>query len=115
MSNTIPDDFPRRVSNASLAGAMPKLAVRLTPDGKYSNIATDAEHLKAYENAEDLAQHLKTYVQRKQKENPTWSLEFNLARARKGVESKMSSGEWDLEPLELAWVIKRLEELIAPY
>jgi len=113
MKKTVPDDFPRRTLSASLSGAMPKLAVRLMPDGTYSNKATDAEHQQAYENAEELAQHLKDYVLRKHGENPDWSREFNLARTRRGVEAKMHSGQWDLEAPELDWVMKRLVELLA--
>lgn len=113
MSDTIPDGFPRRTLNASLSGAMPKLAVRLMPDGTYSNMAGDAEHREAYEDAEDLAQHLKNYVLRKERENPAWTREFNLERTRKGVEAKIRAGAWDLEPPELEWVMKRLVELLA--
>ncbi|MBF6618287.1 MAG: hypothetical protein ITG07_16360 [Candidimonas sp.] len=112
MSNTVPDDFPRRTISASLTGAMPKLAVRLTDDGIYSNLASDAEHQEAYENAEDLAQHLKNYVLRKHRENPDWSREFNLERTRRGVEAKMRSGDWDLEVPELDWVMRRLVEIL---
>lgn len=113
MSAAIPDDFPRRTLNAALTGAMPKLSVRLMPDGTYSNVVSDDEHREAYENAEDLAQHLKTYVLRKEHENPEWTREYNLERTKKGVEKKMSSGEWDLEPPELVWVMKRVLELLA--
>jgi hypothetical protein len=112
MSNTVPDNFPRRTLNASLSGAMPKLAVRLRDDGTYSNLASDAERQQVYENAEDLAQHLKNYVLRKQRENPAWSLEYNLQRAKRGVEAKMSSGEWDLETPELGWIMRRVVELL---
>lgn len=113
MSATIPDDFPRRIHTAALTGAMPKLSVRLMPDGTYSNMASDDEHREAYENAEDLAQHLKAYVLRKELENPDWTREYNLERTKRGVESKMRSGEWDLELPELTWVMKRLVELLA--
>lgn len=113
MSDAIPDDFPRRIHTAALTGAMPKLSVRLMPDGTYSNMASDDEHREAYENAEDLAQHLKTYVQRKERENPDWSRKYNLERTKRGVESKMRSGEWDLEPPELDWVMARVVELLA--
>lgn len=109
----IPKDFPRRTLLASLPGAAPKLAVRLMADGTYSNLASDAEYLEAYENAEDLAQNLKGYVLRKERENRDWTREFNLARTRRGVESKMRTGVWDLEPGELTWVMKRLVELLA--
>lgn len=108
----IPEDFPRRTLNTALTGAAPKLAVRLMPDGTYSNMATDAEHLRAYENAEDLAQHLKIYVLRKEQQNLNWTREFNLDRTRRGVETKMRSGEWDLESEELNWVMKRVVELL---
>lgn len=113
MTADIPKDFPRRTLNAALTGAAPKLAVRLMPDGTYSNMATEAEHQVAYENAEDLAQHLKNYVLRKEKENPDWSREFNLERTKKGVETKMRNGEWDLESPELDWVMRRVVELLA--
>lgn len=113
MTAEIPKDFPRRVLNAALTGAAPKLSVRLMPDGTYSNLANDAEYQEAYENAEDLAQHLKTYVLRKEQENPNWTREFNLGRTKRGVEAKMRSGEWDLEPEELDWIMKRLVQLLA--
>ncbi len=113
MTAEIPEDFPRRTLNVALTGAAPKLAVRLMPDGTYSNLANDDEHRRAYENAEDLAQHLKTYVLRKEAENPDWTREFNLARTKKGVESKMRSGVWDLDSEELTWVMKRLAALLA--
>lgn len=113
MTAEIPKDFPRRTLLASLSGAAPKLAVRLMDDGTYSNVATDDEHRLAYENAEDLAQHLKTYALRKEKENPDWTREFNFDRIRRGVGAKMRSGEWDLEAAELDWVMKRLADLLA--
>ena len=109
----IPKDFPRRILKASLSGAAPKLAVRLMPDGTYSNTASDTEYQVAYENAEDLAQHLKTYALRKEQENPGWTREFNLERVKKGVESKIRTGVWDLEPAELEWVMRRVVELLA--
>lgn len=108
----IPENFPRRVLSASLTGAAPKLSVRLMPDGAYSNMASDAEYQEAYENAEDLAQHLKVYALRKERENPDWSREFNLQRVKRGVEAKMDSGEWDLESAEMDWVMRRLVELL---
>lgn len=108
----IPEDFPRRTLLGSLTGAAPKLSVKLMEDGTYSNLASDAEYEEAYENAEDLAQHLKNYVLRKEREHPDWSREFNLSRTRRGVEAKMRSGDWDLEPPELDWVMKRLLELL---
>lgn len=112
MTADIPEDFPRRTLDASLAGAAPKLAVRLMPDGTYSNMASDAEYQEAYENAEDLAQHLKTYALRKEQENPDWTREFNLERAKKGVESKIRTGVWDLEAAELEWVMRRVVDLL---
>lgn len=92
---------------------MPKLAVRLMPDGTYSNLASDAGHQAAYENAEVLVQHLKAYVLRKERENPDWTREYNLARTKKGVEQRIRSGEWDLDPPKLEWVFKRVVELLA--
>ncbi|WP_345797612.1 hypothetical protein [Castellaniella sp. MT123] len=108
----IPDNFPRRKIMSSVAGKAPKLAVRKTADGQYSNYVDDTEHLQAYENAEDLAQQFKKYGQRKEREHPEWTREFNLSRIGKGIETKVRSSQWDITPDEQQWIMKRLTQLL---
>lgn len=111
--DAIPADFPRRTLLGSLSGTTPKLSVRLTADGMYTNAMSDEEYLQAYENAEDLAQHLKTYVLRKEQERPDWGREGVLDRVRKAVDDKFRAGKWDIVPEEQEWVMKRVVQLLA--
>lgn len=113
MVTAIPKDFPRRTLLGSLPGAAPKLSVRLTAEGTYTNAVSDAEYLEAYERAEELARELKDYALRKERENPEWTREFNLARIKKAVAAKFRDKKWDVEPAEQEWVMKRLEQLLA--
>src|SRR5690606_39163406 len=109
----IPSDFPRRVVHSSLSGAMPKLSVRLTAAGTYTNAVSDEEYLLAYENAEALAQYLKSYVLEKEHEHPNSDRQDMLDRIKIAVNDKFKSGTWDIEPAEQAWVMKRLKALLA--
>ncbi len=113
MIDGIPKDFPRRVVHSSLSGAMPKLSVRLAPDGTYTNAVSDDEYLLTYENAEALAQYLKKYTLQKEKEHPDWRREDTLDRIGTAINDKFKAGTWDFEPAEQAWVMKRLIELLA--
>lgn len=97
---------------SGLSGAVPKFSVRRTEDGKYTNFVSEEEHLQAYQNAEDLAHQLKAYALRKERENPTWTREFNMARIKAGLAEKFRSGEWDVVPAEQAWVMQRVAELL---
>ncbi|MBV2180715.1 MAG: hypothetical protein KUL86_05705 [Castellaniella sp.] len=97
---------------SSVAGKAPKLAIRKTADNQYTDYVDDTEHLQAYENAEDLAQQLKKYGQRKEREHPEWTREFNLSRIRKGIENKVHSSEWNITPDEKQWIMERLAQLL---
>ncbi len=108
----IPEDFPRRVIQSSLSGAAPKLAVRLASDGTYTNTVDNEEYLLAYENAEALAQFLTSYVLKKETEHPEWSREDVLSRVESSLAGKYRTGKWDIEPLEQAWVMRRLARLL---
>lgn len=108
----IPLDFPRRTVTGSLSGAMPKLSVRLGADGTYTNLVGDEAHLAAYENAEHLAQSLKTYVLRKEVEHPEWGRDDVLRRVKNSLSEKHRSGQWDVEPPEQDWIMQRLSQLL---
>lgn len=109
----IPADFPRRAINRSLSGAMPKLSVRLTADGTYTNAVSDEEQQLAYQNAENLAQFLKDYVLKKEAEHPEWGRDGVISRVETSLGDKYRTGKWDIEPPEQAWVIQRLVQLLA--
>lgn len=108
----IPDNFPRRTLMGSVGGAAPKFLVRETDEGQYSAFVDDEEYRQAYENAEHLAQQLKGYALRKERENPAWTREFNLKRIREGIQAKVRSSEWDFTVDEQAWIIQRLNQLL---
>lgn len=109
---SIPMDFPRRAILSGLAGAVSKYSVRRTEDGKYTNFVSDDEYLQAYQNAEDLAQELKSYALRKERENPNWTRDFNLERIKSGLNEKFRTGEWDVVPSEQDWIMQRIAELL---
>lgn len=108
----IPQHFPRRIIMSSLSGAMPKLSVRRDADSTYTNLVSDEAHLAAYENAEHLAQSLKTYVLRKEVEHPEWGRADVLRRVKNSMAEKHRSGQWDVEPSEQAWIMQRLVQLL---
>jgi len=109
---TIPDDFPGGAPLASLAGAQPKLAVRLV-NGKYIVGLTEEERLERYEVCEDLAQQFAVYCARKISENRSLTHDLALARARVGFARKVSLGEWDFSEAEQDWVMKRAQQILA--
>lgn len=108
----VPDDFPRRAMMCGLDGAVLKFSARKTQDGKFSALVPDEEHQEAYENAEDLATQLVGYARRKERENPSWSREWNLQRIRDGIAEKVRIREWDFTPDEQEWIMQRLISLL---
>ena len=82
----IPDDFPREMYLASVAGAQPKFAVRRDGD-RYTAFLLDDERQERYEACKDLAQQLAEYCERKARENPEWTAEFT-SNARREVSLK---------------------------
>lgn len=107
----VPDDFPREPPRASLAGSQPKLAVR-SVDGKYRVGLTDEKLLERYDACEDLARQLASYCARKASEQPSWTRDLNLARARDGLARKVASGQWDVSTAEQHWVMARVQQLL---
>jgi hypothetical protein len=107
-----PEDFPRRTMASGLDGAVTKFSARRLEGGGFSALVPDEEHQEAYENALDLSTQLVGYARRKQRENPTWTREFNLQRIRDGIAAKVQSREWDFTPDEQAWIMTRLIALL---
>lgn len=107
-----PEDFPRRTMASGLGGAVLKFSARRLEDGGFSALVPDEEHQQAYENALDLSSQLVGYALRKERENPTWTREFNLQRIRDGIAAKVESREWDFTPAEQTWIMMRLVTLL---
>lgn len=107
-----PADFPRRTMASGLDGAVLKFSARELKGGGFSALVPDEEHQEAYENALDLATQLVGYAQRKERENPDWTRQFNLQRIRDGIAEKVRVREWDFTPDEQEWVMKRLIALL---
>lgn len=107
--SNVPADFPRGIL-AAVAGVQPKLCVRLI-DGKYVSGWTEEELLSRYENCEDLAHQLVSYLTRKATENPDWTREFNLNRVVNALAVKAQRGEWDITTEEQAWIMARIQAI----
>lgn len=107
---TVPADFPRGIP-AAVPGVHPKLCVRLI-DGKYVSGWTNEELYCRYDNCEDLARQLVSYVTRKAIENPDWTREFNLNRLEKALASKGQSGVWDITTDEQVWIMARTKAIL---
>jgi hypothetical protein len=110
MHRQIPDDFPRDPVLGSVTGVQPKLLVREV-DGRYQAGLTEEELWMRYDVCEDLAGQLSKYVHRKVA-TTEMSRDVALSRAEKGARLKVDSGEWEFSQPELAWVMKRTEELL---
>jgi hypothetical protein len=104
-------DFPREPSPGVVPGAQPKLLAR-EKDGRYFTGPTDEELRTRHEVCEDLARQLSAYTSRKMLQFG-WSLADALAKVERSVNRKVSAGEWDFSPAEIAWVIKRTRELLS--
>jgi hypothetical protein len=106
MSKHVPEDFPRDVTPASLAGAHPKLAGRLI-DGKFVVGLTEEERFERWDICEDLAQQLVGVARRDALRYPENSPEMTLGRVRRGVEGK----QWT-SVVETDWLMARLRSLL---
>jgi len=98
----VPSDFPR-TREGSLSGLQPKLSARLI-DGQVVAGMTEDELFARFEACQDLVVQLAEYAKRKQALNPAPSLKDFLRRLRQAVVSK----GWDLDVLELDWVMQRV-------
>ncbi|ALL70137.1 hypothetical protein K788_00008000 (plasmid) [Paraburkholderia caribensis MBA4] len=106
MSKLVPEDFPRHIAPASLAGAHPKLAGRLI-DGKFVVGLTEEERFERWDICEDLAQQLVGVARREASKYPENSRDVTLARVRRGLEDK----RWT-SAVETDWLMARLRSLL---
>lgn len=110
-SPTIPEDFPREPAQGTVGGYQPKVLLRRTGDQLISG-STDVDLFTRYDACEDLARQLAFYVQKKLAENPSQSLRDALFKIESDVTRKVSSGQWDISPAEITWIMKRVRELL---
>src|SRR6185437_2733081 len=109
-ASRVPDDFPREPDLGCVTGVQPKLLVREV-DGRYQSSLSEEQLWVRYDACEDLARQLSAYASRKIATSGL-SLNVALTRAEKGVRLKVDSGEWDFSQAEMAWVMKRTQELL---
>lgn len=108
--HVVPEDFPREPSPGLMPGTQPKLLVRKS-HGRYYTGLTDEELWTRYEACEDLAGQLAEYASRKIRQFG-WSFADTFAKIERSVNGKVSAGEWDFSPAEIAWVMKRTRALV---
>lgn len=99
--HVVPDDFPREPWPGVVPGAQPKLLVH-EKDGRYCIGLTDDELWTRHEVCEDLARQLAAYTSRKMSEHG-WPLDDALGKVERSVNGKVSAGQWDFSPAEIAW------------
>lgn len=108
----IPEDFPREPAQGTVGGYQPKVLLRRAGEQLISGL-TDEELSTRYDACEDLAGQLASYARRKLAGNPVQSLRDTLARIETDVTRNVSSGQWDISPAEITWIMKRVRELLA--
>jgi hypothetical protein len=106
----VPADFPREPYLGSVTGVQPKLLVREV-DGRYQSGFSEEQLWLRYDACEDLASQLAEYASRKIATSGL-SRDVALTRAEKGVRLKVDAGEWDFSQREVAWVMKRTQQLL---
>lgn len=93
-----------------MTGVQPKLLVREV-DGRYQSGLTEEQLWVRYDACEDLARQLSAYVSRKIASSGL-SPDVALTRAERGLKLKVDAGEWDFSQPEVAWVMKRKQQLL---
>jgi hypothetical protein len=106
MIKTVPDDFPRDVTPASLAGSTPKLAGRWI-DGRLVVGLTAEERYIRWDMCEDLAQQLVAKTLKDAAKFPQNSHDVTLRRMRRAIEPK----GW-VSVVEADWLMARLRILL---
>ncbi|RQR27303.1 hypothetical protein [Burkholderia sp. Bp9142] len=109
---TIPEDFPRESPQGAIGGYRPKLLLRRA-GGQLISRPTDEELFTRYDACEDLARQLATYTRRKLTKDPLQSLSDSLSHVETDMTKKVSSGQWDISSAEIAWIMKRVRDLLA--
>lgn len=108
----IPEDFPREPARGAIGGYRPKLLLHRSGNQLISG-PTDEELFKRYDACEDLAGQLATCARRELAKNPSQSLYDTLCKVEIDVVKKVSRGQWDISSAEIAWIMKRVRELLA--
>lgn len=107
----VPDDFPREPWHGLVSGTQPKILLR-EKNWRYYTGLSDDELWTRYDVCEDLARQLAAYTSRKMLRSG-WSFDDALGKIEKSVNGKVSAGQWDFSPAEVAWVMKRTRELLS--
>lgn len=105
-TTAVPDGFPCESTPAVVAGAQPKVCARLS-QGVYVSGPTEDERLERWLICEDLAKQLVPVALKDAKLHPWSSASETLGRVRLAVSRKA----W-VSPLELAWLMRRLQVLL---
>jgi len=105
---SIPTDFPWQADPPALAGAQPKIGVRLI-DGRYISGYTAEERATRYDMCADLVNQLVGYYHRKKKEPPERTREQLLTRIKGALEQK----GWGLSSGEIEWCMTRVSKATA--
>lgn len=100
----IPENFPRKPDPAALAGAHPKVAVRLI-NVAYVGGYTKVEIEKRYEVCTDLVTQLTAYYHRKKSQSPSRTHEQLLAQMTEALGQK----NWGLSAAEIAWCMTEVQ------
>ncbi|RKP47661.1 hypothetical protein D7S89_14885 [Trinickia fusca] len=108
--HVVPEDFPRELAPGVVPGAQPKVLVR-EKDGRYYTGLADDELLTRYEVCEDFARQLSAYASRKMCQFG-WSFSDAFSKVERSVNRKVTAGEWNFSPAEIAWVMKRTRALL---
>lgn len=94
---TVPPDFPRGDPRGAVAGAQPKLLVRIEGD-QYVAGLTDEELQERYEMCADLVRQLVPYAQRKR---------LHAGDAQK-LKNGLKAKDWGLTIQEIDWVVGKV-------
>lgn len=101
----VPADFPRDPWPVALTAAQPNSSARLI-DGKFVLELTDEERLVRYERCSNLVTQNVAYGERTQVERPDEPRHILLRRVGASVRSK----GWDLSPIDISWLMTRVEK-----
>jgi hypothetical protein len=106
MTKTVPDDFPRDVTPALLAGSTPKLSGRMINGRFVVGLTAEERHIR-WDMCEDLAQQLVAKTLKDAAKFPQHSHDVTLRRMRRAIERK----DWT-ERVETDWLMERLRVLL---
>ena len=109
-SHAVPEDFPKNDWLGAVPGVQLKVLVR--QNGERYEASSEEARWARYDICEDLAQQLAPYTTRKMSEN-SWTLEDALPLVEAGVVKRVHSCQWDFSIAEVAWVMKRVREVLS--